>query len=135
MLQILTPNRCRLFAATLMIIVTGATAMASDPKTSQPVTLINAFEVPEGQLDQTIMFWEQARDFLKEQPGFLSTRLHQSLTPEARFQLVNVAQWQSPEAFRAAMGKMQKTALSTDMRGSVFHAALYRVIRADQEEE
>jgi len=125
-------HRCRnLIAAALLIATTGTAAMATDLASSEPVTLINAFEVPEGQLDKTIAFWEKARDFLKEQPGFLDTSLHRSLSPDARFQLVNVARWQSPAAFQAAIEKLQKSDLGSGMRGTVFHAALYRVIRTE----
>ncbi|WP_269585240.1 antibiotic biosynthesis monooxygenase family protein [Roseibium sp. Sym1] len=108
--------------------------MATETVTTEPVTLINAFEVPAGEIDRTIAFWEKARDFLKEQPGFRSTRLHRALSPETRFQLINVARWQSPEAFRAAMRKMQQSDLAGEMRGTVFHAGLYRVIRTDGED-
>ncbi|GAB4576573.1 MAG: antibiotic biosynthesis monooxygenase [Roseibium sp.] len=109
--------------------------MATGTATAEPVTLINVFEVPADRLDETVQFWEKARDFLKTQPGFLSTRLHRSLSPEAKFQLVNVARWQSPEAFQAAIGRMRATGLGTEMRDTVFHAGLYRVIREDGEAE
>ena len=117
---------------TFLTTATGTTTMAQDTKTHQPVTLINAFEVADGQIEDTIRFWEQARAFLKEQPGYISTRLHRALSPDAKFQLVNVAQWQSPEAFRAAIGEMRKSGLGSDMRGTVFHAALFQVIRTDE---
>ncbi|MCK7612455.1 antibiotic biosynthesis monooxygenase family protein [Roseibium sediminicola] len=127
-------HRCRnVFLAAILIATTGTTAMATDPAAGKPVTLINVFEIPEGQLDQTIAFWEKARNFLKKQPGFLDTSLHQSLSPDARFQLVNVARWQSPAAFQAAIEKMQKSDLGGGMRGAVFHAALYRVIRTEED--
>lgn len=132
MLKFLT--RRRLVAAALLLTTTGVPVMATEtaPATPDtPVTLINIFEVPSGQLDQTIRFWEKARDFLKKQPGFLSTRLHQSLSPEARFQLVNVATWQSPAAFQAAIARMQQSDLGADMGGTVFHASLFRVIRTE----
>jgi hypothetical protein len=131
MLTFLARNRRRMFTAALMITATGVPAMATEPASDEPVTLINVFEVPEGQLDQTIRFWEKARDFLKEQPGFVSTRLHRSLSPEAKFQLVNVARWQSPEAFQAAIAKMRQSDLGGGLRGTVFHASLYRVIHQD----
>ena len=35
--------------------------------------------------------------FLATPPGYLSTRLHQSLSPGADFHFVNVAVWQSPQ--------------------------------------
>lgn len=127
------PRTLNLLAAlTFLTTATGTTTMAEDTKPRQPVTLINAFEVSKDQIEETIRFWEQARDFLKDQPGYISTRLHRSLSPDAKFQLVNVAQWQSPQDFQAAIGEMRKSDLGSDMRGTVFHAALYQVIRTDE---
>lgn len=105
--------------------------MATEKASTEPVTLINSFEVPENRLKDTIAFWERARDFLQAQPGYISTRLHRSLSPDARFRLVNVAKWESPRAFEAAMAKMRESKLGADMSGTVFHAALYEVIRED----
>ncbi|WP_434055012.1 MAG: antibiotic biosynthesis monooxygenase family protein [Roseibium sp.] len=107
--------------------------MAEENGPNDPVTLINAFEVPADQVDATVVFWENARDFLKEQPGYISTRLHQALAPDAKFQLINVAIWQSPEAFQAATRKMRETLQMPKERETVFHAALYRVIRTDED--
>lgn len=122
-----------LTAFALVGTLTGASAMATDIEPKEPVTLINAFEVPADQVAATVIFWEKARDFLKEQPGYISTRLHQALGPDAKFQLVNVAQWESREAFRAATQKMRESLHMPEGRGPVFHAALYRVIRSDKE--
>ena len=77
----------------------AATLLHAPGLSAQPVTLINVFEVPAGSLDDAIRYWEAARDFLARQPGYISTRLHRAISPNARFQLVTVAQWESPEAF------------------------------------
>ncbi|WP_420334447.1 antibiotic biosynthesis monooxygenase family protein [Roseibium sp.] len=122
-----------LTALALVGILTGASAMATDIETKGPVTLINAFEVPVDQVDATVAFWEKSRDFLKEQPGYISTRLHQALAPDAKFQLINVARWESPEAFQAAIRKMREGLQLPEGRGPVFHSALYRVIRTDED--
>jgi len=135
MLSNLTRRTIALTALATLTGLAAGTAKAEDPGTPASVTLINAFEVGADQLDQTITFWEKARDFLQTQPGYISTRLHQSLSPEARFQLVNVAQWESPEAFQAAIANMRRSNLGNDMKGTVFHAALYRVIRTDEEQK
>jgi heme-degrading monooxygenase HmoA len=44
------------------------------------VVLINAFEVPDGQEEQFLADWQHAADWMRQQPGFLSSRLHQSST-------------------------------------------------------
>lgn len=41
----------------------------------------------------------------RQQPGFGSTTLHQALAPDADFRFVNVARWESAEAFRAAVAQ------------------------------
>jgi heme-degrading monooxygenase HmoA len=67
------------------------------------VILINPFEVPDGTNDEDFLRrWERAADYMRQQPGFVSTRLHRALRPDARFRFVNVAEWESPQAFQAA---------------------------------
>jgi len=94
-----------------------------------PVTLINVFEVPAGALPEAIAAWEAARDFLAVQPGYISTRLHQALAPDARFALVNVALWESPAAFAAAMERMARDLPNTMPPGLRYTPGLYRVVR------
>jgi heme oxygenase (mycobilin-producing) len=55
--------------------------------------LINVFEVPEGRDEEFRAGWRAAADYLRHQPGFISTRLHASLDPTAEFRYVNVAVW------------------------------------------
>ena len=73
--------------------------------------LINAFEVPEERDEQFLAHWEEARRFMERQPGYVSTALHRSLDPKARFRYVNVAEWESPQDFRAALGNSEFAAL------------------------
>ncbi|MEM7169839.1 MAG: antibiotic biosynthesis monooxygenase family protein [Pseudomonadota bacterium] len=103
----------------------GKTTM--DEKTS--VVLINPFTVPVGKVDEAIKAWEAGRDFLSQQPGYISTKLHQSLTVDAQYQLINVAEWESPEAFRAATSAMRENGKFPPVEGVVVGPALYHVIR------
>ncbi len=91
------------------------------------VTLINSFEVPEGKEEDFVQRWNQAADYLRQQEGFISTRLHQSLDPQAAFRFVNVAVWESAEHFQRALGtpEFQELAQSMPFSG---HPALYRVV-------
>lgn len=93
--------------------------------------LINPFVVPENKLDETIIMWEQARDYLQTQPGYISTELHQSLGPDATFRLINVAKWESPEAFMTASKKMAAEADLPKIEGVVANPSLFTVIRRD----
>lgn len=96
---------------------------------SEHVTLINSFEVPAGKLQASIAFWESCRDFLKNQPGYVSTKLHQSITSDAKFQLVNVAIWTSPQAFVNATQKMRHELKAPPVEGLKPNASLYHAIR------
>jgi len=94
-----------------------------------PVVLINAFEVPDGKDEAFLEGWERARAFLLTQQGYLSTRLHRSLSPSADFRFINVAVWESAQAFRAATSRPEFTNATIPFP---FHASLYEVVREDQ---
>ncbi len=104
-----------------------APAQAEDH--AKNVVLINTFTVPVEAIDEAITMWETARDFLKAQPGYISTKLHRSLSPDTKYLLINVAEWESPEAFKAATGLMQKKAILQRIEGVVPGPGLYKVIR------
>ena len=93
------------------------------------VVLINAFEVPVGEEEEFLQGWEAARDFMQRQHGYVSTRLHQSLDPTARFRFINVAEWQSPADFQAALNQPE----FIRMRQAIpfaHYPSLYQVVRA-----
>jgi heme oxygenase (mycobilin-producing) len=60
------------------------------------------------------------------QPSYVSTRLHRVIAPGARFQLVNVSEWSSLDAFQAAAERMRRELPPDGLR---FTPALYQVIR------
>jgi heme-degrading monooxygenase HmoA len=93
------------------------------------VILINPFEVPEGTDDEEFLRgWEHAADYMREQPGFVSSRLHRALQPDARFRFINVAEWSSPQEFQAAVSSEQFREIAKGAGpGS---PALYEVVRS-----
>ena len=95
------------------------------------VTLINVFEVPEGRQEAAISAWESARDFLQQQPGYISTALHGSLDSQARFSLINIARWESPAHFARAIAAMREAGAFPPVEGVVPNAALYEVVRGE----
>jgi heme-degrading monooxygenase HmoA len=95
----------------------------------EPVLLINAFEVPEGADEEFLASWERQREFLSAREGYLSTRLHRSLSPDADFRFVNVALWESATAFRDATSQPEFSTAPVPFR---FHASLYELVRADE---
>ena len=98
------------------------------------VTLINVFSVPEGMEKEAIRFWEKAAAFMQKQPGYISTALHKSITPDAQFELINLAKWESIEAFRQASHALRTQSGIKPLEGLVANPALYTVIRTDQGE-
>jgi heme-degrading monooxygenase HmoA len=74
----------------------------SQPANNSPVTLINVFEVATEHVDVFIAQWRERAALMSTKPGFLDSRLHRALSSQARFQLVNVAHWESREAWQAA---------------------------------
>jgi heme-degrading monooxygenase HmoA len=69
-----------------------------------PVTLINVFEVPAGQVEEFIAQWRVRAEVMAAAPGFRDARLHRAVSSQARFQLVNVAHWDSQADLDAAVG-------------------------------
>ena len=59
----------------------------------------------------------------------MSDRLHRSLSPSADFRFVNVAVWQSPQAFQAATSQPEFRNATVSFP---FHASLYQVVCEDQ---
>lgn len=96
---------------------------------AEPVVLINSFEVPADEAGQFIEAWEKTRDFLKAQPGYVDTALHQAVTPGAEFPFVNIARWQSAEAFIAATQSRGFGESAAGLAGYRPHPGLYRVVR------
>lgn len=96
---------------------------------AEPVVLVNSFEVPAGQAEEFIAAWEKTRDYLEQQPGYLDTVLHQSLRPDAEFQFVNVARWQSAETFAAATMSAGFGQAAAGLAGYRPHPGLYRIAR------
>jgi heme-degrading monooxygenase HmoA len=96
---------------------------------AEPLTLINAFEVPADEADTFIAAWEKARDYLATRPGYIDTALHQAVGPEAEFQFVNVARWRSAEDFAAAIGSTGFRESAAGLAGYRPHPGLYRTVR------
>ena len=93
------------------------------------VILINPFEVPEGtNEDDFLRGWQRAADYMRRQPGFLGSRLHRALRPDARFRFINVAEWSSPQDFEAAFTSEEFREIAKGAGpGS---PALYEVVRS-----
>ena len=65
-----------------------------------PVVLVNLFTVAEADIPMLMSAWEKDANWMKQQPGFLSTQLHRAIGGSCMF--MNYAVWESVEHFRAA---------------------------------
>ena len=67
-----------------------------------PVTLVNTFRVEPEDADALLEAWASDAAYLKTKPGFISTQLHRGVAGSSAF--MNVAVWDSVEAFKGAFG-------------------------------
>ena len=95
---------------------------------AEPMVLINSFEVPEADAETFIAAWQQARDYLATQPGYVDTALHQAVTPGADFQFVNIARWRTAEDFMSAIQSPGFRQAAADLGGYRAHPALYKMV-------
>lgn len=67
---------------------------------SSPVILVNVFQVAEADIPALLKAWENDANWMKKQPGYISTQLHQAIGGSTLF--LNYAVWESVAHFRAA---------------------------------
>ncbi|MBV8071555.1 MAG: antibiotic biosynthesis monooxygenase [Acidobacteriaceae bacterium] len=65
-----------------------------------PVVLVNLFRVAEPDVPALLKAWAHDGEWMKRQPGFISTQLHQAIAGSTVF--LNYAVWESVAHFRAA---------------------------------
>ncbi len=89
------------------------------------VTLINAFDVPIGDEPMFLEQWKKTSDEAEVKPGFIETKLHRALRDDARFLYVNVAVWESEEAYHAAFKSID---VHEELPSVHANPALYKVV-------
>ncbi len=94
------------------------------------VVLINPFEVPQDKKEEFLTMWENVAEYMRRQPGFISTKLHRAVSPEAHFRFINIAEWESAQHFQAVISSKEFQRLSAGSLEAFPHfPALYEVIR------
>ena len=68
--------------------------------TASPAVLINIFTVAPEDVDAMLAAWERDANWMKKQPGYISTQLHRGIGGSCTF--LNYAVWESVEHFRGA---------------------------------
>ena len=71
------------------------------------VTLINLFSVPQEIETEFSRSWHKTVEQMKQQPGFIDSKLHRNLNEDGKFQFINVAHWESAEAFKTAQSNVE----------------------------
>lgn len=66
------------------------------------VTFINIFEIAREDVETFTAGWRELAAIMASAPGFRGAQLHEAVNDEARFQLVNIARWDSEQAWRDA---------------------------------
>ena len=79
------------------------------------ITVINPFEVPQGREDEALLMWEAFADYFRKQPGYISTKLHKAIVPDAKFHFINIAEWESADAFQAALNNPELMEVAKDL--------------------
>ena len=64
------------------------------------VVLINLFTIEPQDEEALLAAWSHDADFMKAQPGYISTQLHKAIAGSSTY--INYAVWESVESFRNA---------------------------------
>ncbi|MEW1719020.1 antibiotic biosynthesis monooxygenase family protein [Streptomyces sp. NPDC093109] len=97
-------------------------AAGSGPGDGPGITVVTAYELPAERIDEFLPHWLDHAEPMTKSPGFRDNRLHRATAPDTRFQLVAVAHWETPDAWRAADNA---PSISPDL--ATAHPALFRV--------
>ena len=69
------------------------------------VTLINVFTVPKGKESEFVKWWQDVKENITAQQGFISGKFHRSIKPESRYNFINVAVWENEDVYWKAYEK------------------------------
>ncbi len=87
-----------------------ATVTLADQMQAQegPIVLMNVFTADPEDEDALLKAWAHDADFMKAQPGYISTQLHKGIAGSSTY--INYAVWQNVESFRNAFtdGEFQR---------------------------
>ena len=94
------------------------------------IIVINPFEVQQGREDEALSMWETFAEYFRKQPGYISTKLHKAINPDAKFHLINIAEWESTEEFQSALNKPEFQDVVKNLPNDITsYPGLYEIIR------
>ena len=92
------------------------------------LTLINVFSVPKDKEDEFVKWWQDVKTSITKQPGFISGKFHRSVTPDSRYNFINVALWEGEDLYWSAYEKSATPMKAKlDQLGVEMTPALYTV--------
>ncbi|MEV6386515.1 antibiotic biosynthesis monooxygenase family protein [Nocardia xishanensis] len=100
----------------------------NDSEEGPGITFVDAFELPADRIEEFLPHWLGRAELISKAPGFRDNRLHRAVDADTRFQLVDIAHWDSAEAWRAATGDPSfQQRLSDSPEFAIANPALFRV--------
>jgi len=92
-----------------------------------PVTLINVFIVPANRQEEFLSNWKRTTEVFSRNVGAIETHLHRNTgVGNGTFQFINIAKWESAEAWKTAHDNYTPTEYSVP--GVKGHPAIYEAI-------
>lgn len=117
-----------LFSLLLALTVMGNSTAIE--KKSVSIMVINPIEIPKGKEAQALAIWDTYAAYFRKQPGYIGTKLHRSVDPKAKFHLINVAEWESGEAFMKALTSDEIKKIGEGFPKDMPHyPSMYQIIR------
>jgi len=98
--------------------------MATNEPDGSAIILINVFEVDPDRVEAFFSGWRERAELMCKREGFRSLRLNRAIGSDTHFQIINIAQWDSEAALKAAMAQQ-------DWRGKVREDAQFANTPAD----
>jgi heme-degrading monooxygenase HmoA len=93
-------------------------------------TAIVAYEVSNEDRAKFLEAWGKADEYLKGQPGYLRSELHQAVSANPDFRYVNIGCWKNADDFRAATQSNGFREASGSLAAYPIHASAYEVVRS-----
>ena len=109
---------------------TKASGATTKNAATKPCTAIVSYKVRDEDVDNFLNAWDRANDFLKKQPGHVSTTLHRAMSSSPPFRFVNVAKWKTVEDFRKATQSTGYQEASGWLRAYPVYASVYDAVRS-----
>ncbi|HWH34272.1 MAG TPA: antibiotic biosynthesis monooxygenase family protein [Acidimicrobiales bacterium] len=91
---------------------------------------IVAYEVLNEDKQRFLDSWEKANEHLKQQPGYVSSALHEAVSANPDFRFVNIGRWQSADDFRGATQSNGFREASGALEAFPIHASVYELVRS-----